>query len=62
MKRKTVLKGYGSAGDLVVTVESDSKDAGLMREEHETKHLHLVDRIHDAMGESGCYKHKIKVK
>lgn len=62
MKRVTVLTGFGTAGKIKLTIESDSKETGLMRDEHEEKHSLLVESAHKAMTERGCYAHKIKAK
>lgn len=61
MKRKTVLKGNGRAGEIKITIESVSKNGDLMRDEHESRHESLIEKVHGAMSESGCYAHRIKV-
>ncbi len=59
-KRETILKGEGKAGSLRIVIGSTS-EKDLTRAEHDERHDLLVEKVHHAMSESGCYSQYIKV-
>lgn len=63
MKRTTTLKG--ADGDMqyevVIKSKSKSKPGKLKIHEFERNHKHLVEGVHKAMSDNGCYSQEIKV-
>lgn len=53
--KTTTLKGSGDAGEIVISIETSPESKG----EDGKQHDWLVDRVHRAMSDSGCWAHAI---
>ncbi len=55
--KKTTLSGSGDAGEIEIVIQTTPGNKG----EDGSKHDWLVERVHNAMSDSGCFSQKIEV-
>ena len=60
MKRTTKLTGEGDAGKIEITIKT--KLEGLEKDRISQTHNTLVEAVHKAMSDNGCFAHMIEVK